>query len=118
MPEESIEGAGDRHHNDARREARRRESRWWKGSLLATLMFVGLATLYNGIAYRRLVRAQQRLTIALIHQARQNRFVPMGSVFVPLPGAPDYAAPGRGWQPYYPPADQQKVPDGQATPVR
>jgi hypothetical protein len=115
MPEESIEGTVDRHHNDARREAWRRESRWWKGGLIAALVFVGLATLYNGIAYRRLARAQQRLTVAMIHQARRARFVPMGSVLVPFPGVANYAVPGRGWQANYPPADQPKVPDGQAT---
>jgi hypothetical protein len=118
MPEDSIEGTGDRHHNDARREARRRESRWWKGGLIAALVFLGLATLSNGIAYRRLARAQQKLTIALIRQAKQSRVVPMGSVLVPLAGAPGYAAPARGWQANYPPADQQKVPNGQATPAQ
>jgi hypothetical protein len=119
MPEEIGEGTGDRYDRDARRDARRRESRWWKGGLIAALVFLGLATLFNGIAYRRFARAQQRLTIALIHQAKRTRLVPMGSVLVPFPGAANYVAPGRGWNPGYPNEQEQQqkqVPSGQSTP--
>jgi hypothetical protein len=130
MPEESIEGTGDRNHNDARREARRREQRWWKGGLIAALVFLGLATLYNGIAYRRLVRAQQKLTFALMRQRDQSDLGHMGPLYrqgfggrrfpIPLPGvSPNYGRPGWGWHPCYPNEQEQQqkqVPSGQSTP--
>jgi hypothetical protein len=129
MPEESNEGTGDRNHNDARREARRREQRWWKGGLIAALVFLGLATLYNGIAYRRLARAQQKLTFALIHRLNGRGPGPIGPYGQgfggrpfppPFPGAlPDYGRRGWGWQSCYPNEQEQQqkqVPNGQSTP--
>jgi hypothetical protein len=129
MPEESIEGTGDRNHNDARREARRREQRWWKGGLIAALVFLGLATLYNGIAYRRLARSQQKLTFALIHRLNGRGLGPMGPYGQgfggrpfppPFPGAsPDYGRRGWGWHSCYPNEQEQQqkqVPNGQSTP--
>jgi hypothetical protein len=117
MPEEIGEAPSDRYDRDARRDARRRESRWWRGGLIAALVFLGLATLFNGIAYRRFARTQQRLTIALIHQARRTRLVPMGSVLVPFPGATSYVAPGRVWNPRYlnEQEQQKQAPSGQST---
>jgi hypothetical protein len=122
MPEESIEGTGDRNHNDARREARRREQRWWKGGLIAALVFLGLATLYNGIAYRRLARAQQRFAMAVIrHLNRPTYGEGFGQQFPPpFPGAsPNYGRPGWGWHPYYPNEQEQpqkQAPGGQSAP--
>jgi hypothetical protein len=130
MPEESTEGTGDRNQNDARREARRREQRWWKGGLIAALVFLGLATLYNGIAYRRLVRSQQKLTFALMRHRNRSERGPMGPLYgqgfggrpfpMPFPGvSPNYGAPGWGWHPCYPNQQEQQqkqVPNGQSTP--
>src|SRR5579862_303917 len=130
MPEESIEGTGDRSHNDPRREARRREERWWKGGLIAALVFLGLATLYNEFAYRRLVRSQQRLTFAMMRQRNRPAPGPMGPFYgqgfggrpfpMPFPGVlPNYVAPGWGQHPCYPNEQQQlekQVPGGQSTP--
>lgn len=129
MPEESIEGASDRHDNDALRAARRREQRWWKGGLIAALVFLGLATLYNGIAYRRLVRTQQKLTLTLTHQINWRRIRPMGPYGqgfagrpfpMPFAGAsPNYGNPGSVWQPCYPHEQGQKqeqVPGAQSSP--
>lgn len=130
MPEESGEGTGDRHDNDARREARRREERWWRGGLIAALVFLGLATLYNGIAYRRLARAQQKLTLSLTHQRNWPGLSPMGPLYgqgfggrsfpPPFPGAsPNYFRPGWGSRPCYPREQEQKQeqgPSAQSTP--
>jgi hypothetical protein len=129
MPEESVEGTGARDHNDAQREARRREQRWWKGGLIAALVFLGLATLYNGIAYRRLARTQQKLTLALTHQINWRRIRPMGPYAqgfagrpfpIPFPGASaNYNNPGSVWQPCYPHEQEQKqeqVPGAQSSP--
>jgi hypothetical protein len=129
MPEETIEGTGDRHNNDARREATQREQRWWKGGLIAALVFLGLATLYNGIAYRRLARTQQKLTLALTHQINWRGLTPMAPLYgqglgrpfpPPFPGAsPNYRSPGSVWQPCYPHEQEQKqeqVPSGPSTP--
>jgi hypothetical protein len=130
MPEESSEAASDRHDRDARREARRREERWWRGGLIAALVFLGLATLYNGIAYRRLARAQQKLTLTLTHQRTWPGFSPIGPPYgqgfpgrpFPLPFAgtsPNYGGPGWGGHPCYPPEQGQKqeqAPGAQSTP--
>jgi hypothetical protein len=120
MPEEIGGSTGDRPDNGARREARRREERRWRGGLIAALVFLGLATLYNGIAYRRLARAQQKLTVALIHQIKR-RHRPFGLLYgpgfggrpfgLPVPGASPNLYPG------YPNEQEQKqVPGGQSTP--
>ena len=125
MPEEIGEGIGDRHDNGARRAARRREERRWRGGLIAALVFLGLAILYNGIAYRRLARAQQKLTVALIHHINRRGRGPIallygpGFVSPPFPGAlPNYGRPDPGWNPGYPNEQEQQkqVPSGQSTP--
>jgi hypothetical protein len=121
MPEESSESAGDRHDNDARREARRREERWWRGGLIAALVFLGLATLFNGIAYRRLARVQQRLAVAVIRQRNRRRQGFAGRPFpLPFPGGlPNYGRPGWGWHSWNPNEQEQQqkqVPSGQSTP--
>jgi hypothetical protein len=130
MAEEIDEGTGDRHDNGARREARRREERRWRGGLIAALVFLGLATLYNGIAYRRLARAQQKLTVALIRQINRSGHRPMGPLYgpgfggrpfgLPFPGAsPNYGRPEWGWHSGYPNEQEQQqkqVPSGQSTP--
>ncbi len=101
MPEES-ERAGDRDEN----EARLREARWWQGGLIAALVFLGLATIYNGIAYRRLSRVQQRLAISLIRQTYRPALGPhespygpgfAGQPYPPFPSPWAYG-PGRGWR--------------------
>jgi hypothetical protein len=120
MPEETGGSIGDRPDNGVRREARRREERRWRGGLIAALVFLGLATLYDGIAYRRLARAQQKLTVALIHQIKR-RHRPFGLLYgpgfggrpfgLPVPGASPNLYPG------YPNEQEQKqVPGGQSTP--
>jgi len=82
MPEETTAPTEDRRDYDARREARRREERWLKGGLIAALVFLGLATLYNGAAYRRLARAQQHLALSLTRQPnRAPGFGPMAPPF-------------------------------------
>ena len=130
MPEEISEGTGDRHDNDARREARRREERRWRGGLIVALAFLGLATLYNGIAYRRLARAQQKHTVALIRQINRRGHRPVELLYgqgfggrpfgLPFPGAsPNYGRPDLGWYPGYPNEQEQpqkQVPSGQSTP--
>jgi hypothetical protein len=122
MPEESIEGTGDRDHNNARREARRREERWWRGGLIAALVFLGLATLYNGIAYRRLARAQLKLTFALTHQLNRRGLRPMGPYgqgFGGRPFPPPFPGASRGWHSCYPNEQEQQqkqIPNGQSTP--
>lgn len=131
MPEESTPSTGDR-ENDARREARRREARWWKGGLIAALVFLGLATLYNGIAFRRLVRSQQRLVLSLTAQRYRPGFGPMGPSYgpgfggppyPPFPGPPPYyGRPGWGWHHWHQgqPRDEGQggpsAPGGQSTP--
>jgi hypothetical protein len=131
MPEESTAGTGDRHEIEARREARRREARWWKGGLIAALVFLGLATLYNGIAFRRLIRAQQRLVLS--GQRYRPGFGPMGppygqgfggQPYPPFPGSPPYyGGPGWGWhrwqhhgQPHDEGQGGPSAPGGQSTP--
>jgi len=125
MPEEIGESTGDRLDNGARRAARRREDRRWRGGLIAALVFLGLAILYNGIAYRRLARAQQKLTVALIHHINRRGRGPIallygpGFVSPPFPGAlPNYGRPDPGWNPGYPNEQEQQklVPSGQSTP--
>ena len=128
MPEEIGEGAGDRPENGSRREARRREERRWRGGLIAALVFLGLATLYNGIAYRRFARAQQKLAVALIRQTnrRDHRLIGLlygsgsgGRPFA-LPGALlNYGRPDPGLYQGYPndqEQQQKQVPSGQSTP--
>src|SRR5271155_3657318 len=108
MPEEIGESTGDRLDNGARRAARRREERRWRGGLIAALVFLGLAILYNGIAYRRLAKSQQKLTVALIHHINRRGYGPIGLLYgpgfvgrpfgPPLPGAlPNYGRPDPGW---------------------
>jgi hypothetical protein len=126
MPEEIGEGAGDRNDNSIRREARRREDRRWRGGLIAALAFLGLATLYNGIAYRRLARAQQKLTVALIHSIHRHGPRPIGLLYgpafgsgrlvLPFPGAsPNYGASDPGSYPNEQEQQQKQVPNGQST---
>jgi hypothetical protein len=102
MPEEISERAGDRHEN----EARLREARWWQGGLIAALVFLGLATIYNGIAYRRLTRAQQHLVVSLTRQPYRPALGPhepfygpgfAGEPYPPFPGPWAYG-PGWGWR--------------------
>jgi hypothetical protein len=98
MPTEVSENTPDRSENSAAQEARLREARWWRGGLLAALVFIGLTTLYNGIAYRRLTRAQLRLAVALT-QRYQSRPLPYGPGFSG-PSMLPFASP---WQFYGPP---------------
>ncbi len=131
MPEESSgAGTGERHDNDARREARWREARWWKGGLIAALVFLGLATLYNGVAFRRLTRAQQNLVLSLTRQPYRPGPGPMrppyGQGFAgqpyppPFPGPWAYhGRPGCGWHHHEQPHEGQggpSAPGGQSTP--
>ena len=122
MPEESSAAIGDRRDNDAQREARRREARWWKGGLIAALVFLGLATLYNGIAYRKLTRAQQNLALSLTRQAYRPGLGPMGSIygqgFAGQPYPPPFAGPwayygrpGWGWHRWH--HQEQRHEEGQ-----
>ena len=126
MPEEIGESAGDRNDNSIRRETRRREDRRWRGGLIAALAFLGLATLYNGIAYRRLARAQQKLTVALIHSIHRHGPRPIGLLYgpafgsgrlvLPFPGAsPNYGASDPGSYPNEQEQQQKQVPNGQST---
>ena len=125
MPEESSATTGDRHDNDVQQEARRREDRWWKGGLIAALVFLGLATLYNGIAYRKLTRAQQNLALSLTRQAYRPGPGPMGGIygrsFAGQPYPPPYAGPwayyGRpdwGWHRWH--HQEQRHEGGQGGP--
>jgi hypothetical protein len=129
MPEEIGEGAGDRNDDRIRRETRRREERRWRGGLIAALVFLGLAILYNGIAYRRLARAQQKLTIAMIRQIHRRGHRPIGLLYgpafgggpfvLPSPGASsNYPRPDPGSYPGYPNEQEQQqkqIPNGQST---
>lgn len=101
MPEEAAAGTGDRHENDAQRNARRTEARWWKGGLIAAIVFLGLATLYNGIAYRRLTRAQQQLVLSLTRQSYRPGPGPMGLPYGPGFAGQPYPPPFPGPWPYY-----------------
>lgn len=126
MPEESVEGNDGRSHDDAPREHRRREQRLWRGGLIAALVFLGLATLYNGIEYRRLARTQQKLTLALIHKINERRHLGVygpgfgGPPFPPpFPGVSPNYGPSWGWNPWYQGQQEQqqrRVPGGQSTP--
>jgi hypothetical protein len=118
MPEEVREGEGSRGQpsgaNTAHEERLRViEARLWKGGLIAALVFVGFTTLYNGYAYRKLTRAQQRLAVALSQQALRPRPAPYGPFwgpgmgrwrFPPPPGPgafygpPPYGQPPSGWR--------------------
>jgi hypothetical protein len=104
MPEETTTHTENQPENDARREARRREERWWKGGLIAALVFLGLATLYNGIAYRRLTRAQHQLVLSLTRQPYRPAFgpnaPPSGQGFSGHAYPPPFAGPwGYGGRP-------------------
>jgi hypothetical protein len=69
MAVEPSTGPTEKRDGNAWREARRREARWWRGGLIAAIVLLAVATLYNGIAYRRLARS---LPIALIGSSRTS----------------------------------------------
>ncbi len=74
-----------------RPEAERTEGRWSRAGLIATLVFLALATLCNAIGYRTLVRAQERLALSLAHPSRPGPG-PAGQPYRPGFGGPTEAA--------------------------
>jgi len=97
MAEEPTSGPAERREGEGWREARRREERWWRGGLIAALVLLALATLYNGAAYRRLARSQETLAMSVARQS-QPGFGPMGQLGPMRP--PNWQ--GFGGQPYGP----------------
>ena len=82
---------------------RMREQRWWRGGLIAAIVLLAFATLYNGASYRRLARSQQRLVFAMVHQSRSG-FGPMAE------GSGPFGPPS--WQGYGPRAYGPAAPWG------
>ena len=139
MGEEPSTGPTEKRDGNAWREARRREARWWRGGLIAAVVLLAVATLYNGVAYRRLARSQQNLVMSLARQS-QTGFGPMGQPgpgpmeppnlrsfggpYGPFPGPWAFGRGGCGWRRHHREEREQGPggqgrepgPGGQATP--
>ncbi len=94
MAEEPASVPAERQERAAWREARLREARLWRGGLIAAIVLLALATLYNGAAYRRLARSQEMLAMSVARQS-QPPFGPMGhpGPMWPQPGFQGYGGP-------------------------